>query len=150
MGASFIYWILITAAGAHWNEDIWTLYCSSGGEDETTTQRWVTDKNAPPNDRVKRKRQVENPRVPTTYATIPQEILRVRIDAARDFDRLMAEGRPFVMEDLDIGRCTSSWTADELMKKVDPYRIVRYLSIMQLNFFSDGPRLPYIKLRTTI
>ncbi|KAL8830090.1 MAG: hypothetical protein Q9170_005893 [Blastenia crenularia] len=111
-------------AGAHWNQDIWTIHCSADGENKDNAQRWVADKNAPLDARSRSETQKQDSIVPTTSSTKITEILRIKIETHQDFDRLMAEGKPFVMESLDIGPCTSCWTAEELAKKVDPHRMI--------------------------
>ncbi|KAL8941591.1 MAG: hypothetical protein Q9216_002142 [Gyalolechia sp. 2 TL-2023] len=120
--------------GAHWNQDIGTIHCSNNGEDSNTAQQWIADRNELLDGRSERMSGVGDSGVPSTSAADSEEILRVRIDTAEDFDRLMAKGRPFVMEGLSIGSCTNDWTADELIKKIGPDRIVRYLQFALRNF----------------
>ncbi|KAL8934106.1 MAG: hypothetical protein Q9211_005402, partial [Gyalolechia sp. 1 TL-2023] len=127
--------------GAHWNEDIWTMHCSNHSEDSNTAQRWIAGKNEPLDGRSERGLRGEDSRAATTYAANSEEILRVKIDTAGDFDRLIAEGKPFVMEGLDIGNCTKNWTVEELIKKIGPDRIVTvhqaqddHMNFQQKNF----------------
>ena len=136
--------------GAHWNREIWTIHCQNDGKDVFTGQRWIVDNNAPLNDQFERRQQVKDAREPTTHMTEPEKILRTRMETAEDFDQLVAKGKPFVMEGLDIGCCTQCWTAEKLIERVDPKRMVSFLLILRLYFFVDYIRLPSIKLRRMI
>ena len=62
--------------------------------------------------------------MPTIGPADMEDILRVKIETAEDFDRLMNLSRPFIIENLDIGSCTKTWTAEELIKRVSQDRIV--------------------------
>lgn len=66
--------------------------------------------------------------MPTVRPADPKDILRVKLETAEDFDRLVNLSRPFIMENLDIGSCTKAWTAGELLKRVSPDRIVMHLT----------------------
>ncbi|KAI4149123.1 MAG: hypothetical protein LQ341_001391 [Variospora aurantia] len=104
--------------GAHWNQEIWTIHLPENGGSGSPAQRWVTDTNPQPNIRRDIDGQAEDLNVPTIGPADMEDILRVKIETAEDFDRLMNLSRPFIIENLDIGSCTKTWTAEELIKRV--------------------------------
>ncbi|KAI4193289.1 MAG: hypothetical protein LQ348_002910 [Seirophora lacunosa] len=104
--------------GAHWNHEIWTILLPDNGRSSSSSQRLVTDTNAQLDFRPENDGQAEDPKVPAVRPADTKDILRVKLETAEDFDRLMNLSRPFIMENLDIGSCTKAWTADELLKRV--------------------------------
>ncbi|KAL9030825.1 MAG: hypothetical protein Q9196_001079 [Gyalolechia fulgens] len=142
-----VFRTLMKVLGAHWNEDIWTMHCSNHSEDSNTAQRWIAGKNEPLDGRSERGLRGEDSRAATTYAANSEEILRVKIDTAGDFDRLIAEGKPFVMEGLDIGNCTKNWTVEELIKKIGPDRIVTVHQAQDDHMNFQQKNFSYVKKR---
>lgn len=51
-----------------------------------------------------------------------RQIPRVKLDSSEDFARLVADAKPVIIEGLDIGPCTESWTLDYLKEKIGPER----------------------------
>lgn len=58
----------------------------------------------------------------------PISIPRVRISSAEDFNRLLQAAQPVILEELDIGACTSQWTNEYLKEKVGADREVSLTS----------------------
>lgn len=46
------------------------------------------------------------------------QVARVRVETAAEFDRLVSQGKPVVIEGLDIGPCTKLWTREYLKTAV--------------------------------
>ncbi|KAL8965063.1 MAG: hypothetical protein Q9197_006689 [Variospora fuerteventurae] len=124
--------------GAHWNQDIWTIHLPENGRSGSPAQRWVTDTNPQPNTRRDIDGQTEDPNMPTKGPADMEDILRVKIETAEDFDRLVNLSRPFVIENLDIGSCTKTWTVKELIKRVSPDRIVLPLTGLNWASYADA------------
>ncbi|KAL8870548.1 MAG: hypothetical protein Q9174_003437 [Haloplaca sp. 1 TL-2023] len=70
-------------------------------------------------------------------STPAEDIRRVRLDAADEFDHLIAKGRPFIMEGLDLGKCTWQWTLQEITTKIDPLADVSAPSENQTHIPAD-------------
>jgi tRNA wybutosine-synthesizing protein 4 len=51
-------------------------------------------------------------------------IPRVRLETENDFERILREGRPVVIEGLDLGSCVSAWTLEYMVEKVGAARKV--------------------------
>lgn len=107
-------------------------------------RQWVPARKSPPGPRLQRKWQVGDPGLPKMYASPVEEILRVNIASADDFDCLVTKGRPFVMEGLDLGRCTRDWTVSELTKKIGPQTMVSFTRKACPGSILSWPRLPFI------
>lgn len=106
--------------GAHWNQDVWTIHCTDDSKDSNKAQKWTADDDEPLDDLC----ELEDSKVSTSNIAVSEDILRVKIDTAKEFDRLIAQGRAFVIEGLDIGTCTDNWTVDELTRKIGSNRMV--------------------------
>jgi tRNA wybutosine-synthesizing protein 4 len=50
------------------------------------------------------------------------EVPRIRLESAENFERLMADSKPAIIEGLDIGPCTDLWTLDYLKEKIGAER----------------------------
>lgn len=51
-------------------------------------------------------------------------VKRARLSAVLSFQDIIAQGRPVVLEGLDIGPCTSKWSLDYLANQIGPDRKV--------------------------
>ncbi|KAL8674285.1 MAG: hypothetical protein Q9224_007501, partial [Gallowayella concinna] len=106
---------------SYWNLKTWTLNFSIP---------WIADMAIPPSDDMEQKRHVAIPapvdpsRQETTEDNWSERVSRVTIKSAEDFDHLIEQGNPFVVEDLGLGICTKQWTVDELTRNVGPNRLV--------------------------
>lgn len=65
-----------------------------------------------------------NPR-PAAASPSVVPVKRVRLSAALSFKDIIAQGRPVVLEGLDIGPCTSKWSLDHLTNEIGQERKVR-------------------------
>ncbi|KAL8800511.1 MAG: hypothetical protein Q9200_007222 [Gallowayella weberi] len=108
--------------GSYWNLKTWTLNFS---------MPWIADVANPPSGKMEQERQAENlsPTSPlspqeTKEDNWSEEVLRVTLKSAEDFDLLIGKDNPFVMEDLDLGLCTKQWTVEELTRKIGSNRLV--------------------------
>ncbi|KUJ23104.1 LCM-domain-containing protein [Mollisia scopiformis] len=82
----------------------------------------------------------ENLRVPTSEAAHSQSSLkslpRIRVSSPGDFEKLVYSSLPMILEGLDIGSCTTKWTAEYLKDKigVDREIIVHQATTEHMNF----------------
>ncbi|KAL8738354.1 MAG: hypothetical protein Q9181_000825 [Wetmoreana brouardii] len=127
--------------GCHCNHNVWTLKFPNVREINYDYLRWVSERKTRPSYQPRPQRQLGDPRSPTLCSDPTEQVLRVKIESADDFDRLMAEHRPIVMEGLDLGRCTKDWTVPELERKINPYTMVTvheaqtgYMNFQNKNF----------------
>ena len=60
---------------------------------------------------------------------IKREVTKVNILAPRQFERLMNNSKPFLMENMGLGTCIEGWTLEYLKTKVGAERSVRPLSL---------------------
>lgn len=110
--------------GTFWTEGTWTLQPVDSKRDNT----WAMV--APRKDLA-----AKGPRPPAnqSYAsnplkgTEPVQIPRIRIESAAQFQQLVANGKPVVIEGSDIGRCTHLWNKEYLTSAVGADRKVRQL-----------------------
>jgi tRNA wybutosine-synthesizing protein 4 len=58
------------------------------------------------------------PRPTDTFDQQPVGVPRVRIDSAEQFEQVLRDGVPVVLEKSSIGLCTSRWTTEYLKEKV--------------------------------
>ncbi|KAL8732477.1 MAG: hypothetical protein Q9166_002691 [cf. Caloplaca sp. 2 TL-2023] len=118
---------ILTRIGAHWNTNTWTINFSIKGRHESPAQRYIPEMTGPPNEYAALASHTRSPEPVfrgVGTESMAEEVRRINIESAEDFDQLMNEGRPFVMEGLDLGTCTKQWTVQELLKKIDPLRLV--------------------------
>ncbi|KAL8695967.1 MAG: hypothetical protein Q9201_007884 [Fulgogasparrea decipioides] len=110
--------------GSHCNHNVWTLKFPNVREINYDLRQWVSKRKTRLNYQSRPQWQLGDPSPPTLCSNPVEQVLRVKIESADDFDRLMNKGRPVVMEDLDLGRCTKDWTVPELERKINPYTMV--------------------------
>jgi len=63
---------------------------------------------------------VKVPQLHSTCTTIrnPLAVSRLHVTSAEDFNRLLEAAQPVILEQLDIGPCSSKWTMEYLKEKV--------------------------------
>lgn len=110
--------------GTYWNLGIWTL---QNGIDLSGTSWHLCDivEVVPPT------RPVVSAAIPPSgngdsHPSVPHltTIGRVRVASPRAFEAIVTEAYPVVMEGLDIGSCTKTWTIDYLSETVGASRQV--------------------------
>lgn len=111
--------------GTHWNEGIWTLKCGEDSPNQIwqpleVSARAITNKEGRTN--------MHNDEVPAHPHSNPPAVPRIRVEAKKDFERVLNSSQPVIMEGLDIGTCTQAWTLDYLKAKVGEDRSVSTLS----------------------
>lgn len=110
--------------GTFWTEGTWTLQTDDSRKENT----WAV--SAPKKDLACK---TPSPPVNKSYpfkpsASIgPAQIPRTRIESAAQFQQLVANGKPVVIEGSDIGPCTQLWTKEYLTSAVGADRNVRQL-----------------------
>jgi tRNA wybutosine-synthesizing protein 4 len=126
--------------GTFWNKGVYTLQIpalrSQGPDIAPSGLRWVHEKTLDivPNQRappVPAKHKDTGERAPIT------PIPRVKLGTAEDFLRIVREGRPVVLEGLDLGSCVSAWTLDYLVDKVGADRKVGAHHLLHMDIFAD-------------
>ena len=111
---------LTTFPGSFRNQRIWSIKFQIEDQINYKYSQWVeynrfTDLHTP-----RSEWETGDSAALTFYDSIPTEdIRRVRLDSADAFDRLVAEGRPFIMKGLDIGKCIWQWTLQEITTRID-------------------------------
>jgi tRNA wybutosine-synthesizing protein 4 len=113
--------------GTFWNSGAYTLQLPTAGGEEAgvpaLTSRWAYEKTI---DIVPIQRTTPINTKPQTAggpATIIP-ILRLKLETADEFLKIVSQGRPVVVEGLDLGACVSTWTLDYLVDKVGADRKV--------------------------
>lgn len=108
----------------------WTFHFPAGCEPNSPVRHFAEVVAPPYNDPPRELHAEDAERVsPGAQSNnMAEAVQRVRIESEADFNRLMHEGRPFVMEGLDLGECMTGWTVSELVRKISPDRLVRMLS----------------------
>lgn len=110
--------------GTFWNKGVYTLRIPTvGAQQAVPVPRWVHEKTvdilptqrSPP---AARKRQETGK--PPHITPIP----RVKLETADGFLKIVRDGKPVVLEGLDLGSCVSAWTLDYLIDKVGADRKV--------------------------
>ncbi|KAK4043620.1 hypothetical protein C8A01DRAFT_12935 [Parachaetomium inaequale] len=113
--------------GTFWNKGVYTLHIPAMGSQEAeippSASRWVHEKTldivpiqrSPP---VSAKPKDAGGRAPIT------PIHKVKLETADDFRKIVRDGRPVILEGLDLGSCVSAWTLDYLVDKVGADRKV--------------------------
>lgn len=118
--------------GTFWNKGAYTLRIPSQDGDEplavSSEPRLVHEKTVDiiPGDQAAptaAKRQDSGESAPIT------PIRRLRLETNDDFLKVVREGRPVVIEGLDLGNCVSAWTPDYLVEKVGADRKVNTLAL---------------------
>lgn len=110
--------------GTFWTEGTWTLQTVDSKEKNT----WAV--SAPKKDLACKTpgRSVRNSYQSNPSTNIePAQIPRTRIESAAQFQQLVANGKPVVIEGSDIGPCTQLWTKEYLTSAVGADRKVRQL-----------------------
>ncbi|KAK0651390.1 hypothetical protein B0T16DRAFT_403822 [Cercophora newfieldiana] len=107
--------------GTFWNKGVYTF---SLNEDKKSV--WTLDKTVDiiPGERIIPLRP--NPAIEGGNAAPVQikPIPRLKIQTPEEFADLLRKGQPAVLEGLDFGTCTSTWTLDYLSSKIGPDRKV--------------------------
>lgn len=110
--------------GTFWTGGTWTLQPVDSKKENTWA---VVAPKKDPTPKAPRpplnKLPVSNPSNGIKLAQIP----RTRIDSATQFQELVANGKPAIIESSDIGSCTHLWTKDYLTSAVGADRKVRQL-----------------------
>lgn len=136
--------ILITGGGAvcfsfgtWWNEGNYTLSSSAQSS-------WRLTHDSPISMMPTREKALPIPLQDKTSKgsdRIPEgvAIKRVQIESAEDFDLILTTSKPVILENLDIGRCTSTWTPQYLKDKIGSRSVaVHCASTPNMNFVSKN------------
>lgn len=106
--------------GTFWTEGTWILQPADTERDNT----WAV--MAPKKDVASKAPQPPTKTYPsnTSKSVEPVQIPRTRLESAAQFQQLVANGKPVVIEDADIGPCTQLWTKEYLTSAVGADRKV--------------------------
>ena len=108
------------SVGAYWNEGTGTLHdLDSNGEEAWSLTRYQEREpklidHAP-----------QRHSSPFQDSRLLSVIPRVHVGSNLDFENIMSTSQPAIIEDLDIGPCTSLWTMDYLRTKIGSERPVQ-------------------------
>lgn len=107
--------------GTYWNEGVWTLRCG----DDSPNQKWCPlDISARTVTTTDEKSYVHRERNIACQQSQPLAVPRIRIVVKKDFEKVVNKSEPVILEGLDIGTCTQTWTLDYLKAKVGEDRSV--------------------------
>lgn len=54
-----------------------------------------------------------------------KSVRRIRLHSKESFEKITADGRPVILEGLDLGPCLTKWNLDYLVKQIGSNRKVR-------------------------
>ena len=119
--------LLMHKLGSYSNQQIWTFRPLSNQLKDCSKQSWILEKR--PTKRVPilayKDEQAKAINIEAQRDHHHErEVPRLVIHSATDFERLVSKEKPAVIERLNLGRCTDTWTTFELMEKIGPDRIV--------------------------
>jgi tRNA wybutosine-synthesizing protein 4 len=137
--------------GAFWNDSHY-IFRSASSADKATAWRLASADKAS-SVLQGRMEQLSSNSVPFECAennpgTIPkalqhaQEITHVKISSPEAFQRLVSAAQPIILQSMDLGPCSSLWTAQYLKEKIGPDRAVIVHS-------SNEPHLSFLKKNFT-
>ncbi|KAL8853249.1 MAG: hypothetical protein Q9221_001860 [Calogaya cf. arnoldii] len=139
--------------GSYWNMTTWTLNFPTSCDPKPPGRCFVAESIVPPNYDPARELHPDNaerdsPKAqPKNVENIAEAVQRVRISSEADFEQLTHQGRPFVIEGLDLGECMTEWTVHDLIQKIGSDRLVRKLLKKLGNLELTRTRSPSIKPR---
>lgn len=116
--------------GNHSNTGVWKVL--RGGRTihnpwKLTDQQAQPDMKEPPQKRAKMAPKPKNGEVGSPlYDPNPSPVAREHVNMLSSFVRLMNKSEPAVMEGLELGSCTRSWTTEYLKRKIGRDREVCY------------------------
>lgn len=123
--------------GTYWNERIWTL--RTRPKDDGSPGLWNVE-NIREN---KGKGHFERDKRDSYRREAPHHITgiqRINIETASEFERLLRDSRPAVMEGLDLGPCVRDWSLDALKAKIGSDRMVSEICF-KIETQKRGPNL---------
>ncbi|KAI4252792.1 MAG: hypothetical protein LQ352_004074 [Teloschistes flavicans] len=94
--------------GCHVNRNVYTGRFAIGGGINYQYRHWTPDRS------LARSSQAGPGRLHA------EAVSRLIVESADEFDRLVDMGQPFVIEGLDLGRCSKEWTSSGLVEKIKP------------------------------
>ncbi|KAL8693601.1 MAG: hypothetical protein Q9218_001601 [Villophora microphyllina] len=130
--------------GSYVNHSIYTGRFANGRGINYHYRFWKPDTNVARNPRPELKSQAVDVGVPSSSANRAEVILRVKVETAEDFNRLVDKGRPFVIEGLDLGLCRE-WTATGLTKKINPDTTITVHQAQEGNMNFQHKNFRYVK-----
>jgi tRNA wybutosine-synthesizing protein 4 len=115
--------------GTYWTEGIWLLQdVHSTVDNEWTLVPESVQSNKVQPDKTTPKPSAESQNVTYGAAGVITPIPRVRVQSSTHFQEILAEGRPVIIEGLDIGSCTERWTKEYLIAAVGSDRKVGWVT----------------------
>jgi tRNA wybutosine-synthesizing protein 4 len=122
--------------GTFWNKGVYTLQIPGlvGKQNGVSLPalQWVHEKTidiVPIQRKPPAAPKLENNGEPAQITAIP----RLKLETADDFLKVVRDGKPVVLESLDLGSCISAWTLDYLVSKVGVDRKVGYPFLLHVH-----------------
>ncbi|KAI9713496.1 MAG: tRNA methyltransferase ppm2 [Bogoriella megaspora] len=131
--------------GTYWNVGCYTLTATENHEshawhiDDPALQNPIITGSAGIEGKTRASAHYESPDVPSiSHLKLPDsiQIQRLRLGSPEDFQQVVEKAEPVIIEDLDIGDCTSTWSTQYLKDKIGSDRpvVVHSSSEDHMNF----------------
>ena len=101
--------------GTHWNEGIWTLRWGNDKANQTWQPLGASTQIVTTEDE---KSYMHGNKISADQQSNPSAVPRICVKTKKDFEKILSKSQPVIMERLEIGRCTQTWTLDYLKTKV--------------------------------
>ena len=111
--------------GTYWNEEFQTLQSSEDVEAEV----WAPLRNqrppSPDLGKVKHLSEGAHSEIrPLLSSKATHAVPCMKIESALSFERISNNGKPIILTDLDLGICTTSWSMENLKRRIGEDRMV--------------------------
>ena len=124
--------------GTYWNKGIFTL--DFDRTDSELVDKWAYEKSVEiiPGERsipimakpeLEKAVEAKSDSAPTRAKSMP----RIKLQDSDEFAKVLRSGKPVVIEGLELGSCTSSWSLDGLSGKVGKDREVTFCQVIPLS-----------------
>ncbi len=111
--------------GTYWNQSIYTIQMG----DHKPKFAWSYDQGQEPSFDAQRLRESNDASTKSTKTWVTTETAmsvtpRIKLEDSQGFKRMVEISNPVVMEDMDLGPCTTEWSLEALKVKVGAQRLV--------------------------
>ncbi len=111
--------------GTYWNPGLWTLQEATEAPKPSWYLCCPPEANSLPAPLVSSIDSTDQDLIETPTKGNAKSIERVSVASSQAFEAIVTDAKPVILEGLDIGPCTETWTIDYLRDTVGPRRQVR-------------------------